>query len=90
MIVAMLEARRHPELMAPEDDPLVLLRGFVTRAFTDTPGRNGLAGEADQDLVEAVVAVLTGLAFYAGFIGSAADTVTAGAQLRAMLPTWLG
>lgn len=71
LVTAVLESARHPELRDEEHDPLAKLRGFVTWAITSAIERGELTTETDiSSLTELLLAVLWGMGFYAGFVGS--------------------
>ncbi len=71
LIAATLESQRHPELSRPGSDSVNTTRAFLLWAIND-----GIqSGELDANtnavaLTEMLLAVLLGVGFYAGFVGS--------------------
>lgn len=61
LMTSVLDSQRHPELGGDDHDALAATRRFV---------RWALDGDGTDDEVEALVAMLLGLGFYAGFVGS--------------------
>jgi AcrR family transcriptional regulator len=71
LVTSILEAQRHPELSQLEHNPLTNAREFVTWAVTDAIERGELTTETDvTTVVEMLVAVMWGMGFYAGYVGS--------------------
>lgn len=71
LVTSVLESQRHPELGDDEHDSLKCSREFVTWAVNDAIARGELKTDTDVGhLVEMLVAVLWGMGFYAGFVGS--------------------
>jgi AcrR family transcriptional regulator len=71
LVTSVLEAHRHPELAADEHDALRNSRDFVCWAVTDAIKRGELGTDTDVgSLVEMLVAVMWGMGFYAGFVGT--------------------
>lgn len=71
LVTSVLEAQRHPELSDEEHDSLKHSREFVAWAVNDAIARGELATDTEVDsLVEMLVAVMWGMGFYAGFVGS--------------------
>lgn len=71
LVTSVLEAQRHPELSDEEHDSLKHSREFVAWAVNDGIARGELATDTEVDsLVEMLVAVMWGMGFYAGFVGS--------------------
>lgn len=71
LVTSVLEAQRHPELSDDEHDSLKQSRDFVAWAVNDAIERGELTTETDVDsLVEMLVAVMWGMGFYAGFVGT--------------------
>lgn len=86
LIAATLESQRHPELSRPTADSVSTTRAFLLWAIND-----GISsGELDADtnasaLTEMLLAVLLGVGFYAGFVGSRHEFDTITDQLRTLL-----
>lgn len=71
LVTSVLEAQRHPELSDDEHDSLKHSREFVAWAVNDAIARGELTTDTEVDsLVEMLVAVMWGMGFYAGFVGS--------------------
>lgn len=71
LVTSVLEAQRHPELSDEEHDSLAHSREFVAWAVNDAIQRGELTTDTEVDsLVEMLVAVMWGMGFYAGFVGS--------------------
>lgn len=65
LMTSVLDSQRHPELGGDDHDALAAIRRFVRGALDDR------TAEPTDDEVEALVAMLLGLGFYAGFVGPA-------------------
>ena len=71
LVTSVLESQRHPELSNDDHDSLKNSRAFVSWAVNDAIQRGELTTDTDVNhLVEMLVAVLWGMGFYAGFVGS--------------------
>jgi Tetracyclin repressor-like, C-terminal domain len=71
LVTSVLESQRHPELSGEEDDSLKNSREFVAWAVNDAIKRGELSTDTDvTSLVEMLVAVMWGMGFYAGFVGT--------------------
>ena len=71
LITATLESQRHPELSRPGTDSVSTTRAFLSWAINDGIQRGELNADTDASaLTEMLLAVLLGVGFYAGFIGS--------------------
>jgi AcrR family transcriptional regulator len=71
LITSTLESQRHPELNRSGADPVSTTREFLVRAIADAIQRGELAADTDSSaLAEALLAVLLGVGFYAGFVES--------------------
>ncbi|MGV0643995.1 TetR/AcrR family transcriptional regulator [Mycolicibacterium sp. XJ879] len=71
LVTSVLEAQRHPELGGDEHDSLENSREFITWAVNDAIERGELSTDTDiKYLVEMLVAVMWGMGFYAGFVGT--------------------
>jgi len=86
LIAATLESQRHPELSRPGSDSVNTTRAFLLWAIND-----GIqSGELDADtnasaLTEMLLAVLLGVGFYAGFVGSRDEFDVITDQLQVLL-----
>lgn len=86
LIAATLESQRHPELSRPGSDSVSTTRAFLLWAIND-----GIqSGELDADtnavaLTEMLLAVLLGVGFYAGFVGSRDEFEVITDQLKLLL-----
>lgn len=68
---AVLESQRHPELKRDDNDAISTTRQFLRSAVNDAIASGELAPGADAAvLAEALVMMLCGVGFYAGFVGS--------------------
>ncbi|MGH3577821.1 MAG: TetR/AcrR family transcriptional regulator [Mycobacterium sp.] len=86
LVTATLESLRHPELSRAESDAVRATRDFVSWAVDDAVERGELAGDTDAPaLTEMLMAVLSGVGFYAGFVGSREELDTVTGQLRQLL-----
>ena len=71
LVTSVLESQRHPELSNDEHDSLRASREFMTWAMNDAIKRGELNTDTDvEHLVEMLVAMMWGMGFYAGFVGS--------------------
>jgi AcrR family transcriptional regulator len=71
LVTSVLESQRHPELSGDEHDSLKNSRAFVSWAVNDAIERGELTTDTDvKYLVEMLVAVMWGMGFYAGFVGT--------------------
>ncbi len=70
LTTSMLESQRHAELGGDENSSLQAARAYVGWALTEAIDSGELNTDADVPaLVETLVAVMWGMAFYAGYIG---------------------
>ena len=84
------ECATWPDLRDPEHDPLATVRAFLTRAVRAAEQRGELRGTDLGPLVELLVAMLCGIWFYVGFLGTEhgrAITSTIRQLLTGRLPT---
>ena len=71
LVTSVLESQRHPELVIEEHDALQNSRVFVSWAVNDAIERGELVTDEDVPaLVEMLVAVMWGMGFYAGYVGT--------------------
>ena len=86
LMIAVLESQRHPELRGVEGDSVRGTRAFLTRALDDAIQRGELTTETDKaSLTEMLVAVLCGVGFYAGFVGSREQLDAVTTQLQQLM-----
>jgi TetR/AcrR family transcriptional regulator, repressor for uid operon len=86
LVTNVLESQRHPELNATENDAVPLSRGFLTWAVADAIERGEVAATIDVSaLIEALLVVLCGVGFYAGFLESPHKMEPVTAVLQQML-----
>ncbi|MGK2881752.1 MAG: TetR/AcrR family transcriptional regulator [Mycobacterium sp.] len=79
LVTSVLESQRHPELRTEEHDSLENSRKFLTWAVTDAIERGELVTESETDattLIELLLALLWGMGFYAGYVGTHDDLTT--------------
>ena len=84
------ECATWPDLRDPEHDPLAIVRAFLTRAVRAAEQRRELGGTDLGPLVQLLVAMLCGIWFYVGFLGTEhgrAITSTIRQLLTGRLPT---
>ena len=68
LVTSVLESQRHPELAEPGHDALASTRDFVAWALDEARSSGELRADVDLETVtEAVVAMVIGMGFYAGF-----------------------
>ncbi len=86
LVAAVLETQRHPELRQDDNDGLEASRKFVTWAVNEAIETGELTTDTDiPSLVEMLVAVLWGMGFYAGFVGSHEQLEQIADQLKLLL-----
>jgi len=86
LITSTLESQRHPELSRSGADPVSTTREFLVRAIADAIERGELAADTDSSaLAETLLAVLLGVGFYAGFVGSSHALDAVVDQLKLLL-----
>jgi TetR/AcrR family transcriptional regulator, repressor for uid operon len=86
LITATLESQRHPELGRSEADSVHTTREFLSWAINDGIQRGELTADTDASaLTEMLIAVLLGVGFYAGFVGSRHELDPVTDQLRQLL-----
>ena len=86
LIIATLESQRHPELSRSEADSVHTTREFLSWAINDGIQRGELTADTDASaLTEMLIAVLLGVGFYAGFVGSRHELDPVTDQLRQLL-----
>ncbi|KQH81320.1 TetR family transcriptional regulator [Mycobacterium gordonae] len=68
---AVLESQRHPELKRDDNDAISTTREFLVSAVDDAIASGEIAPDTDAAvLAEALVMMLCGIGFYAGFVGT--------------------
>lgn len=88
LVTSVLESQRHPELRSEEHDSLNNSRKFLEWAVNDAIERGELVIETDADattLVELLVALLWGMGFYAGYVGTHDDLTAITDSLEKLL-----
>lgn len=86
MVTAVLESRRRPDLLEPEQDMVALTRDFIRDTVRDAIERGELGPDTDVNgLADMMLAVLWGMGLYAGFVGTPEGLLAAGEQLRRLL-----
>ncbi|MDH6247483.1 TetR/AcrR family transcriptional regulator [Mycobacterium sp. OTB74] len=86
LVTSILESQRHPELREEEHNPLTASREFMTWAVADAIERGELTVDTDvETLVEMLVAVLWGMGFYAGYVGSEREAAAVVERLELLL-----
>jgi phosphoribosylpyrophosphate synthetase len=85
-VLSMMESQRHPALHDEIHESWADVRGFVTWLVDDAIDGGELITEADPGtIVEMLVTIIYGLAFYAGFVGSQDQVDATGAVLESLL-----
>jgi TetR/AcrR family transcriptional repressor of uid operon len=86
LIAATLESQRHPELSRPGTDTVSTTRAFLLWAINDGIQSGELNADTDAAaLTEILLAVLLGVGFYAGFVGSRHEIDALTNQLKLLL-----
>jgi TetR/AcrR family transcriptional repressor of uid operon len=86
LIAATLESQRHPELSRPGTDSVSTTRAFLLWAINDGIQSGELNADTDAAaLTEMLLAVLLGVGFYAGFVGSRHELDAITDQLKILL-----
>ena len=86
LIAATLESQRHPELSRPGSDSVSTTRAFLLWAINDGIQSGELSADTNaQALTEMLLAVLLGVGFYAGFVGSRDEFDAITDQLKLLL-----
>ncbi|MGK2869702.1 MAG: TetR/AcrR family transcriptional regulator [Mycobacterium sp.] len=86
LVTSVLEAQRHPELSQDEHDSLANSRAFVQWAVSDAIKTGELTTETDvPTLVEMLVAIMWGMGFYAGYVGSHGELEAVVAQFELLM-----
>jgi AcrR family transcriptional regulator len=86
LITVALESQRHPELIHEESDSIRSTREFLSWAIGEAVHGGELGPDTDASaLTETLVAILLGLGFYAGFVGSRQELDAVVDQLRQLL-----
>jgi TetR/AcrR family transcriptional regulator, repressor for uid operon len=90
LITVTVESHRHPDLRRAESDSIQASREFLSWAVNRAIERGELAADTDAPaLTELLIAVLTGVCFYSGFVGSRQELDTVIAQLQQLLAAGL-
>ncbi|MCW2689216.1 MAG: transcriptional regulator [Mycobacterium sp.] len=86
LVTSVLESQRHPELSREEHDSLNNTRSFLSWAVNDAIANGELTTDTDiPTLIEMLVAVIWGVGFYAGFVGSHEELEAITDQLKLLL-----
>ena len=86
LVTSVLESQRHPELIHEEHDSLKNSRAFVSWVVNDAIEKGELTSDTDApQLVEMLVAVMWGMGFYAGYVGSHNELETIVDKLELLL-----
>lgn len=86
LIASVFESQRHPELREIEHDGITQTRAFLTAAITAAVERGELAADQNVDaLVNLLLAILWGMGFYAGFVGTHEQLEGVVDQMRRLL-----
>jgi len=87
LVANVVESQRHPELSTPDNDALRISASFLHWAVNDAIERGEVAADVDVPaLTEALLALLCGVGFYAGYVRRPQDEMGAvTAMLRQLL-----
>lgn len=86
LATAVLESQRHPELRRSENDAIRTSRDFLIEAVGDAVESGELSVNTDVPaLAEALLLMLCGVGFYAGFVGSYQDVQNIIETLRRLI-----
>jgi TetR/AcrR family transcriptional regulator, repressor for uid operon len=86
LITSGLESQRHPEFRRAENETLRVFRAFLTRAINDAVERGELTIDDDvSSVIEMLLAMMCGIGFYAGFLGSLPKVKTITDELRQLM-----
>ena len=86
LVTSVLESQRHPELIHEEHDSLKNSRAFVSWVVNDAIEKGELTTDTDTpQVVEMLVAVMWGMGFYAGYVGSHNELETIVDKLELLL-----
>jgi TetR/AcrR family transcriptional regulator, repressor for uid operon len=90
LITVALESQRHPDLSREKSDSIGVTRKFLSWALNEAMERGELAADTDAPaLTELLVALLLGVGFYAGFVGSREELDAVIGQLQQLLASGL-
>jgi len=74
LVTSVLESQRHPDLSTDTHDPLETSRRYLTWAVNDAVEHGELRADSDVPaIVEMLLAVMWGMGFYAGYVGTRED-----------------
>jgi AcrR family transcriptional regulator len=86
LITVALESQRHPDLSREKADSIGATREFLSWAINEAIERGELAADTDAlALTELLTAVLLGVGFYAGFVGSRQELDAVIGQMQQLL-----
>lgn len=86
LITSVLESQRHPEFSRVENEALRATRAFLTRAVNEAIEHGELTVDADvSSVTEMLLALLCGVGFYAGFVGSPREAENITERLRQLM-----
>ncbi|GAB2995532.1 TetR/AcrR family transcriptional regulator [Mycobacterium bourgelatii] len=86
LVTHVLESQRHPELSGDEDEAVVRCREFLTWVVTDGIKNGEVRSDIDVEaLVEALLVVLCGVGFYAGYLEGAEKMAALTGVLRQLM-----
>jgi TetR/AcrR family transcriptional regulator, repressor for uid operon len=91
LVTAVLESQRHPELSGAQIDSVRISREFLTGAVKDAIERREVDPDIDASaLVETIIVVLCGVAFYSGYVRTYEEILAISDMLRRLLQGALG
>ena len=86
LVTSILESQRHPELSQVENNSLTASREFMTWVVTEAVASGELTTGTDvATVVEMLVAIMWGMGFYAGYMGSRQELAGVLNQLELLL-----
>ena len=86
LYTSVAECQRRPELRDPDHCPVTVTRQFLTRAVSDAVHRGELCPATRvEPLVDTLAAMLAGIGFFAGFIGTRRQIHAIVAEIQQLL-----
>ncbi|WNG94991.1 helix-turn-helix domain-containing protein [Mycobacterium sp. ITM-2016-00318] len=86
LCTSVADCETRPELRDPDHCPLTIIRRFLTWAVKDAVERGELSSATRvQPLADALAAMLWGIGFFGGFVGTPRETGAAAAEMQQFL-----
>jgi AcrR family transcriptional regulator len=84
--LSVAECQRRPELRVPDHCPVTVTRRFLTWAVSDAMDRGELSSATRvEPLVDSLAAMLAGIGFFAGFVGTRGQIRAVVAEIQQLL-----